>query len=219
MTDFEAMFSNERVFWRGKPNFKCFLLESIFNPLLFVAIVWGCLDFTIMGTAFSSMGEEDGPVAMFLIPFFLIHLMPVWIYIFGVLGCVLRYKHTEYAVTERGIYVSTGFIARKYEMKPFTDLSHVTIHRGVFDNILGVGDVISTCAHGSTTAMYNGYGYGNRRHGHGHMEGINICNIADYQEVFNLIKQMQTDIYADTMYPNDMRPEGNHGYQTRYYND
>ena len=48
--------------------------------------------------------------------------------------------------------------------------------------------------------------------------GINICNIAEYQEVFNLIKKMQTDIYADTMYPNDMRPEGNHGYQTKYYN-
>ena len=54
MTDFEAMFSGERVFWRGKPNFKCFILESIFNPLLFVAIFWGILDFFVFKTVFSS---------------------------------------------------------------------------------------------------------------------------------------------------------------------
>ena len=210
MSDFESMFSGETVYWRGKPNFKCFILESIFNPMLFVAIFWGILDFFVFKTVFSSMTGREGNMAYFMVLMLIVHLMPVWIYLFGLIGSFLKYKHTEYAVTERGIYVSTGLISRRYDMKPFTDLSHVSIHRGIFDNMLGVGDVISTCAHNTMTP------YGNANH---HVQmGINICNIAEYQEVFNLIKKMQTDIYADTMYPNDMRPEGNHGYQTKYYN-
>lgn len=212
MSDFESMFSGERVFWRGKPNFKCFILESIFNPMLFVAIGWAILDYFVINMIFNTGVTKDmGAMAGFFIPFFIFHLMPVWIYLFGVITSVIKYKHTEYAVTERGIYVSSGIFARKYEMKPFTDLSHVTIHRGIFDNMLGVGDVVSVCAHNTVTP------YGHANHHAVHM-GINICNISDYQEVFNLIKKMQTDIYADTMYPNDMRPEGNHGYQTKYYN-
>lgn len=61
----------------------------------------------------------------------------------------------------------------------------------------GTGDVISTCAHG-------------------HEAGGDICNIPDYERVFSLVKQLQEDIYSDTMYPNDLRPAENHGYQTKY---
>ena len=47
-------------------------------------------------------------------------------------------------------------------------------------------------------------------------ESLRITDIAEYQEVFSLVKQLQTDVYSDTMYPNDLRPEENHGYQTKY---
>ena len=30
-------------------------------------------------------------------------------------------------------------------------------------------------------------------------------------------KKYQTDIYADTQFPNDYRPQSNHGYNTKYY--
>ncbi len=91
-------------------------------------------------------------------------------------------------------------------MKPFTDLSHIRIHRGIFDQWIGVGDVISECHHMEYT----------RRRNTRVPQGVNICNIADYQEVFALVKQLQTDVYADTMYPNDLRPKQNHGYKTVY---
>ena len=43
-----------------------------------------------------------------------------------------------------------------------------------------------------------------------------IADIKDYRKVFELIKKLQEDIYTDTMYPNDLRPETNHGYTTKY---
>ena len=218
MSDLELMTQGERILWRGKPNFKCFVLEAIFNPMLIFALVWGAFDFFVIGTmVLAGKFEQSGYIGM-LIPFFLFHLMPVWIYLGGVITSVIRYKNTEYIVTERGIYVSGGVISKNNEMKPFTDLSHIAVHRGFFDSILGVGDVISTCGHdsynGATSSPYLHYGRGRRTHNHN--QGINICDIEDYQQVFTIIKQAQTDVYADTMYPNARRPENNPGYNTRY---
>ncbi|MBS6262404.1 MAG: hypothetical protein KH549_04560 [Clostridium sp.] len=45
---------------------------------------------------------------------------------------------------------------------------------------------------------------------------MGINSISDYAEVFQLVKKLQTDIYADVMYPNDLRPKENHGYRTKY---
>ena len=216
MSDLELMTQGERILWKGKPNFKCFILESIFNPMLIVALVWGAFDFFFIGMMFNTRAFDDVPkgISGFLIPFFLIHLMPVWIYLGGIITSIIRYKNTEYIITERGIYVSGGVISKNNEMKPFTDLSHVTIHRGVFDNIIGVGDVISTCHHGGYNASTSSP-YMNSGHSHANA-GINICNIAEYQEVFTIIKNVQTDVYADTMYPNAYRPDNNPGYNTKY---
>lgn len=43
-----------------------------------------------------------------------------------------------------------------------------------------------------------------------------IANISNYNEVYQLVSKLQIDIYSDTMYPNDLRPEENHGYRTKY---
>lgn len=204
ISDLELMVGNgETILWRGKPNKKCFILESIFNPLLPFALIWALVDFGVIIAMSLSITETDLP--FFILPFFLIHLMPVWLYIGGVCLCFKKYKNTEYIITDRGIYVSGGTFSYTYEMKPFTDLSHINIHRGIFDQWLGVGDVVSICNHS---------GYNSRESHSSH--GMTICDIADYREVFTMIKQLQTDIYADTQYPNDLRPKENHGYQTQY---
>lgn len=203
-SDLEAMVGmNESILWRGKPDKKCFILESIFNPMLPFALIWAIIDLAVVGFTFSA----SGGMLMFILPFMLLHLMPVWIYIGGVIMSFRKHRNTEYIITDKGIYVSGGIFAYKYEMKPFTDLSHINIHRGIFDQWLGVGDVVTVCSH-------TGYS-SSSSHSHS-SHGLTICDIPDYQQVFAMVKQLQTDIYADTQYPNDLRPGENHGYQTQY---
>lgn len=203
-SDLEAMVGmNETILWRGKPDKKCFILESIFNPLLPFALIWALVDFVVIGVTFST-----GNMLWFVLPFMAIHLMPVWLYIGGAFLSVRKYKHTQYIITDRGIYISGGAFAYTYEMKPFTDLSHINIHRGIFDQWLGVGDVVTVCGHSGSSP--------NNSHGSHSSHGMTICDIADYQKVFAMVKELQTDIYADTQYPNDLRPGENHGYQTQY---
>ena len=40
---------DEKIIYAGKPNKKCFIFESVFNPLLPFALLWGGFDFFFIG--------------------------------------------------------------------------------------------------------------------------------------------------------------------------
>lgn len=201
-SDLELMVEKkEKIFWRGRPNIKCYVLEGIFNPMLPVALIWALFDIPMMITFTSRSG-------FFMIPFFLFHMMPFWIYLVGVLFIFRKYKHTEYIVTDKGVYISGGLFAYTCQMKPYTEISRINIHRGIFDQQLKVGDVVLT----SNDVMFNGQ----RTNSPYIPSNLIIADIPDYQKVFELVKKLQTDIFSDTMYPNDLRPKENHGYKTKY---
>ena len=192
--DLKRMIGKDNVVWNGKPKKSCFVLECIFNPALGLAIIWFLFDMVFMSAALTGT-DSNSPGQYVLLIFILLHMMPVWMYLGGIISSIRKYRNTEYVVTDRGIYITGGFFAKQYDFKPFTDLSHVNVHRGVLDQLLGVGDVISECHHG---------------------HAFNLIDLPDYLEVCNLIKQYQTDIYADTQFPNGFRPTINSGYQTSY---
>ncbi len=188
--------SNEEILYQGKPNKKCFVFESIFNPLLPFAIIWGCMDSKIL-----SGNMYGGSVNYFILLFMIFHLMPVWLYLGGVVFAFRKYKNTYYIVTDHAIYVSKGIFTKSFNSKPFAELSHVDLHRGIFDQIFKVGDILITTnqiTRNNVPAV------------------ISINSISNYMEVYNIVKKLQKDIYSDVMFPNDLRPKENHGYRTRY---
>lgn len=189
----------EKILYEGKPNKKCYIFESIFNPMMPFAILWAIIDFGVLGGTL--LMSEEKQMLFFIIPFMLIHLMPVWIYLGGIFLTLKKYNNTYYIVTDNGIYVSGGAFSKTYNHKPFAELSHVDLHRGIFDQMFNVGDIITTSSH---------YTSNNRR------ASISIASISNYIEVYNLVKKLQKDIYTDIMYPNDKRPSENHGYRTEY---
>ena len=90
--------NEENVLWKGKPSKKCFVLESVFNPMLPFALLWLFFDLFAIGKMMSTV---NGGAGMFVLVVMLFHLMPVWIYLSGVLLSLRRYKNTEYVITER----------------------------------------------------------------------------------------------------------------------
>jgi len=190
---------NEKILYEGKPNKKCYIFESIFNPLLPFALLWAIFDFCVIGATFFT--EDSGNMLTFIILFMLIHLMPVWIYLGGILFVVRRYKNTAYIITDRAIYTSGGVFTRNINNKPFAELSHINLHRGIFDQMFNVGDIIATTSQIDQN---------------GKVSFIKIASISNYIETYNLVKKLQTDIYTDVMYPNAKRPKENPGYNTKY---
>lgn len=190
---------NEKILYEGKPNKKCFIFESIFNPLLPFALIWGIIDFGILGVSFFQSNSSE--ILFFLIPFMILHLMPVWIYLGGIIFTFVKYKNTEYIVTDNAIYVSGGIFTKTFNTKPFAELSHIDLRRGIFDQMFNVGDIITTS---SQFTDYN------------KAAAISINSISNYIEVYDIVKKLQKDIYTDVMYPNDKRPSENNGYKTEY---
>jgi uncharacterized membrane protein YdbT with pleckstrin-like domain len=148
----------------------------------------------------------------FMLLFFAVHLMPVWLYLGGVLLMFRRYRNTYYIVTDYAIYVSGGVFVRNYKSKPFAELSHINLHRGIFDQWFKVGDVIAT----SSQFEYDGYSstaYSNQGI---RSAALKLESIEDYDKVFQLISKLQKDIYTDTQFPNKLRPSENEGYNTKW---
>ena len=200
MEDLKAIVGeDETIFYEGKPDKKCFIFESIFNPLLPFALLWAIIDFGIIGSTF--FADEMKEMILFIVPFFLIHLLPVWIYLGGILFTIRKYKNTYYIVTDKALYVSEGVFRKSILRKSFGELSNINLHRGIFDQIFKVGDIIATTNQVGTN---------------GKLTPIKISSISNYVEVYNLVKKLQRDVYTDTMYPNALRPEENPGYQTKY---
>jgi len=210
-TDLEQMVGkNDKVLWTGKPDKTCYFLEGVFNPMLPFALLWFLFDsiFIGVGIAGAVAGGKAGLIASIpIFAFLAIHLMPVWMYLAGVLLIGRKYKHAQFIVTDKGVYVSGGMFSYSCEMKPFTELARVNIHRGIIDQMVGVGDVVLTSNNSSDYKAVRG----NVEYG-----GMRIEDIRDYQRVFDIIKKLQEDVYTDTMYPNDLRPAENHGYKTEY---
>ena len=178
---------NENILWSGRPNLKCFILESIFNPLLPFAFVWALFDGFFIGTIFfatnNAPSTETTPPLLLLVAFFALHLMPVWIYLGGVLFSYLKYKHTAFLVTDKGIYISGGIFAQSFEHKPFTEISHININRGVVDQLLGVGDIVL----GENSIPAAPPRTLNKRQ----PAPPTICDIPDYKQVYDIIKELQ----------------------------
>ena len=171
---------NEQVLWRGKPNIICFVLESIFNPLLPFAVLWLLFDSFFIFNFTSTKGSEQ--MMGFLIPFFLLHLMPVWIYIVGVLLTFLKYKNTEYLITDKRIYTSGGSVVYTEGSVSYSKITDVQIRRGFFDRKLGVGDVLifsNSRPEWAPVTTVNGKVQ--------RFSGYDITDIPDYRAVYNLI--------------------------------
>ena len=107
-------------------------------------------------------------------------------------------------VTDRAIYATSGVFTTKCDRKTFQEVTNVSFHQGIIDKKFNVGDVF--IATGQTV----------NTNGRVKQLGINIIDIDDYLKVYKLITRTGTDIYSDTMYPNDLRPKENHGYKTSY---
>jgi uncharacterized membrane protein YdbT with pleckstrin-like domain len=198
--------NDEKILWYGKPNKSVFIKERIFTPLALLALIWLIFDIAFMSAIFVNMDTEVSFFKYAIIPFMILHLMPVWLYLGRVIFSFRSYKNTEYMVTDKAIYATSGVFTFNCERKTFQEVTNVSFHQGIIDKVHNVGDVF--IATGQVTTQ----------NGRVKNLGINIIDIEDYLNVYKLINKTSTDIYSDTMYPNDLRPNTNHGYKTEYIN-
>lgn len=193
---------DESIIWKGEPKKSAFIINSSITMMPF-ALLWLAVDGFFIINILKSGAHND--MQFFFIPFFALHLMPVWIWLYNIFTAYGRWKNTAYAVTNKRIIIRNGFIGYQYNSIYYTDISNVSLHVGVIDRMLGVGDV-----HIATT-----HTLGTTKKGTP-INTTSILDVADPEYVMSIVQKTVLDMQTDIHYPNALRPDVNPGYKTEY---
>ncbi len=184
---------NEEILWQGKPNGKSFVLGRIVT-MMPVALIWLAFDGFAIAMIATFADELPWYLFLFFAVFFALHLTPVWIWIANIVSAFRRLKHIEYAFTDKRVIIKSGFFV-KFDNIFYSEISSLDMHVGFIDRMFKVGDINIQTNSGSHYAVED------------------IDNPYFIQE---RLQKIVTDIKTDMQYPNDLRPEENHGYNTKY---
>lgn len=193
---YPVLAAGEAILWRGKPKRGAFIATKSLT-MLPIAVVWLCLDLNILIPALT-----EGERMLFLIPFFALHLMPVWIWLGSMISAGRRWKNTAYYVTNRRVILQGGFFAVNETSLFYKDLRNVRVRIGLLDKLFRTGDIV-----------LDGGGSLNRR------DQTNLSAMEDLEqphEVYSRIQKIILDMQTDMEYPNALRPTENPGYRTDY---
>ena len=130
----------------------------------------------------------------FTIVFFALHLVPVWLYIASIIRRVGGYKNLQYHLTNKRIIIRNGLIGIDFKIFYYSDISSLSVKVGLWDRMFKVGDLYIQSANQSAV----------------------LEDISKPYFYLSKIQKIVQDIKTDMSYPNDLRPETNQGYNTKY---
>lgn len=187
----DVLVEGEEIIWEGKPKKNVYIFNQIATMLPF-ALIWLLFDSVFIIAMFTTDMPKE--VLWFVIPFFAIHLMPVWVWLSNALTANKKWKNTIYALTNKRIIISSGFIGVDYQTIFYKDIKNVNLNVGVIDKFFKVGDLHFNTGKGRAAFL----------------------DIADCYELYPKIQKVVLDIQTDIEYPNNLRPNENDGYNTKY---
>ena len=188
----EIIDDGETLLLRQKPKKKAYIFNSIvkFIP---IALLWLVIDVGfICGIALT--GSVPKMLWAFLVPFFAVHLMPVWFCIANIVRAGKSWKNLEYAFTDRRIIIRSGVIGINIVNVYYADIKGVNMRIGVFDRMFKVGDIYIKAADQSQV----------------------LYDLENPTFILSRIQKIVLDLKTDVYFPNDLRPESNGGYKIGY---
>lgn len=190
--------AGETLIWSKKPKKSAYIINKIITMMPF-ALLWLAFDsffiFSMVKTG------EITEMLFFIIPFFALHLMPVWIWLGNAISANRKWKNTKYYVTDKRIIIQNGFIGENYQTIYYKDIQNIDLRVGIIDKMLNVGDIYFDLSYHSsnnksvTTAF---------------------LDIENAVEIYGKLQKVVMDIQTDIEYPNALRPNENPGYNTKY---
>ena len=186
--------SDENILWEDKPTFIPFIATGL--PFLAFGIIWGLIDYGFIKNSLSTPNFINT-----MIPFFLLHLMPLWLSILNVVRLLLSFNNTRYAITNKRVILRTGFWGIDFKSIDYDKIIDIRVDVNPIEKIFSVGSIRINTNQIDT------------RHAQVH---DSITAITNPYEVFKKIKTVSVNIKTDWNYPNKLRPEKNSGYETKY---
>lgn len=189
----DVLDDNEKILWRSKPLKKSYVLNSIFK-MLPIALIWLIFDAGFLFVLFTFMNEIPTHFIIMICVFFVLHLAPVWIWLFNMISAFKRHKIEEYAFTDKRILVKKGFIGSDVRSILYSSIVSVNLKVGLVEKMCHVGDIYIVSQN----------------------EKVVLEDIKDPLFIVSKLQKISNDIKSDIYYPNALRPDINPGYNTTY---
>jgi len=183
----------EQVLWQGKPKKRAYVFSAI-TKMLPIALIWLLFDGGIIIAMLSGAMEIPPEMIIVMVVFFAFHLLPVWIWLSNIITASKRHKNLEYAFTNKRIIIKSGIIGIDFQSVYYSDITAVNLKVGFTDKMFKVGDIYISSMGGAKV----------------------LFDIEDPYFISQKLQQIVVDIKTDIEYPNDLRPDENHGYRTVY---
>ena len=191
----DVLMKDEKVLWRDKPNAKSYVWASVVK-MLPIALIWLVFDGVFIFFISTGMSRGQIPIGFlgFIIPFFLLHLAPVWIWAFKIIKAKREVKNLEYAITDKRIIIRSGVVGIDFKFLNYTEIDSINIKVGLIDKIFKVGDIYINASVNSAV----------------------LWDIDNPYKIGRALQKVTADVKSDIHYPNAMRPDSNPGYKTDY---
>ncbi len=173
----------EQATFSARPVFIGWITFVIQLPLQLFFTLWS-------GGFFGGMIEATGLFARGSnLPFFIFGAIGFFaVPIVAYFGKKLNYSRTEYRFFADRLEFEEGFFSINEKVVRFRDISEVTLHKGVFQRLYGLGTIyLATLATGSS-GNFNPFvalGFGNVS-----ASGVSVRDITDPDQMFERIRQL-----------------------------
>lgn len=189
----DELIEGEKILWRAKPKRGAYIWSNVLKMLPFV-LIWLAIDVAFIVVLAKYAGDMPTFVWFILVPFFIIHLTPVWLWIYGMIRANIEHKNIEYAFTNKRIIMRSGLIGIDFRNIYYSDIVSVNLKVGIIDKLFKVGDIYLKAK----------------------TESVVLFDISEPYVVLKALQQISLDIKADIYFPNELRPSKNTGYNTDY---
>ena len=127
----DVLNSDEKVLWKGTPNAKSYIWAAILK-MLPIAIIWLIFDgaFIIGISIGMSRGQIPLGILGFIVPFFLLHLTPVWLWLANTIRAINEVKNLEYAITDKRVIIRSGVIGIDFKFINYTEIDSINVKVG-----------------------------------------------------------------------------------------
>lgn len=191
---------DEKILWVSNPTLIPFILSGV--PFLIFGLLWGAFDyFGFIQHMLKGDMKGSKEMAGFAIPFFALHLFPLWLGVGNMIRLCLVYGNTCYAFSNKRVLLRTGFWGIDFKGIDFDRLEQLEVTVNPIENMLGVGTV-KMFSGGMTSKGAPTFNY--------------FIGIENPYEVYKQLKTVSLDVKTDWNYPNALRPPENRGYHTGY---
>jgi len=196
--------SNEKVLWKGKPQFLPYIISSTYLGVIF-GIIWSTFIIIVLITAGTQKSTNTllSLLPFGLVGFYLLFINPIY--------RILVHRYIMYAITNKRVIIQKGLIGRDFDIIDFDKVTNAEVNVSAIDKLFGKNSgsiIISTPASLAYTSE-----------GTPRVIPYKLRNITDPYKVFRLFKDVSFNIKTDINFPNLYRLKINTGYNTSYKPD